>query len=95
MRDYKFGAMRTCCSKNRRVKTIMTEWATGWVPRIMTVQRGASIELCKTVGIETAVVCHGILEMKREGAARGKRKRDGITYHSCKDSSVLKRIGEH
>jgi hypothetical protein len=55
----------------------------------MTGQRGASIELCKAVWIETTVVCHGILKMARAGFAHGKRKRDGIPYHSCKESAIL------
>ena len=55
----------------------------------MTVQRGDSIELCKAVGFETAVVCHALLKMARAGFAHGKRKRDGIPYHSCKESAIL------
>jgi hypothetical protein len=48
----------------------------------MTVQRGASIELCMTLGIETAVVCHGLLQQGQGMHVSGRDEREMLQKES-------------
>ena len=48
----------------------------------MTVQRGASTELCRTLGIETAVVCHGLLQQGQGTHVSGRDEREQLEKES-------------
>ena len=51
----------------------------------MMVQKGASIGLCMTLGIETAVVCHGLLQQGQGMHVSGRDERELLQKESKGD----------